>query len=271
MIWLEGTSESMHNPPGLAVAFLQATASEQIRYIDRLPRYGLYSYDEEVQAEHSSGGICLLACFRILKQLANDLSLEQGTALRNLLCVMDMALYLGGNVIDYHFQLEKRGSVPEGPWDDVWGVFRTLSSSLGEPGGTPLCQIHPDHLLGQAGIALDADSMLHSKWRELVSILESAESLHEFGSLCWEFCVFVGSRQGLSDSLLEIIQAECPVGTGVLPELTGFCIYVFRWPALKLTLADLLEQARDLRAKAYYEDLLAIYEGRWKDDYLFQR
>lgn len=121
----------------MMLTFLSSSRDEQISALRSLPSFGDYFVGRERVDCLMSSQVLLIAFTRLIKRdayLIGDEAIRE--RIHEIDCVIDLALCIGENVIGYHFQLEKIGSVPKGPFDGVWDVLRRLSSwCSGKNGG----------------------------------------------------------------------------------------------------------------------------------------
>lgn len=111
------------------IAFLSAPLSKKIEIINQLPFQGDYKIDEFHSNALLPANAILIACLRLIRRdsyLIADEKCHQ--LLQEIGSIIEMTITIGQEIIGYHLMLEKRGSVPTGPFDDVWDVLFRLAN-----------------------------------------------------------------------------------------------------------------------------------------------
>lgn len=116
-----------------ALTFLSASQGDQIAYLAKIPAFsGYYDSDGNIEEYHASE-VCLYACSSILSRMDHHEFKKNNEVINEILCVIEMALLLADNVIDYHMDINKTGVSATGPLDEVWNVLRRLASIAWTP------------------------------------------------------------------------------------------------------------------------------------------
>lgn len=134
-------------PIELALAFLSASPSEQIRFLSALPVWASYQNDDGETVECRNTEACLHACAAALGGFVPQAAPGDRPLLTEAFCVISMMTALASSVIDYHMELEKGPLSATGPFDDAWSVLRRLAAATQARKLTSLAGLDANDLL----------------------------------------------------------------------------------------------------------------------------